>query len=300
MFKRIWIVLVVVLAIGVLLSACGGGDLAEDLTPIPTLPLGEEPALRAELQAADVAAPADDAAAGGAQLDEATLLMMGGDLFVSLCVSCHGPEDDAGPAFPGMAERAATRIEGMSAEDYLYEAIVSPGVYVVEGFPNFMPANYGTDLSNEELQALVTYIMMESGVPADEPAGGDAAGDDADADVTVADDAVGDNAAAPDAADGDADAAPVVGDAANGKTIFAQACANCHGPEDSLGPALTGMGARAATRVEGLTAEEYLYDAIVNPADNMVDGFANIMPPGYGDTYTDQELHDIIAYILTQ
>ncbi len=322
MFKRIWIVLVAVLATGVLLSACGGGDLAEDLTPIPTLPPGEEPELRDELQGGvEVAVlPADegdtvvagDEADDGEPLDEAQLVTMGGDLFASLCASCHGAQDGAGPAFLGMAERAAMRVAGMSAENYLYQSIVDPSAYVVEGFADFMPPSYGDDLSDVELQAVVTYIMVESGGAADAAMGDedvaeDAAEADAGADEVETGDAEEvDEAEATVGADEEAAgdegeaAAVAVGDAANGEAIFAPACGSCHGPEDSLGPAIVGMGERAATRVDGLSAEDYLYEAIVDPGAYVVEDFVNMMPPSYGDTYSEQELQDIIAFILTQ
>ena len=268
MFKRTWIASVLLLAATVMLGACSGGRLATDLTPIPTLPKGEEPALVDALLATPAppvvtAAPeTGDEGAGSAEL-----VALGEELFVQ-CEACHGAEDGAGPAFPGMGERAATRVEGMSAEDYLYEAIVEPSAYVVEGFSNIMPKNYGEQFTETELQALIAYILVAGG--------GETA--------VAEEDAV----------------ASAGGDATNGEALFAAACSGCHAAVDGAGPALPGMGERAATRVEGMSAEDYLYEAIVEPGAHLVEGFADIMPKTYGQQYDEAQLADIIAYILTQ
>lgn len=268
MFKRTWIAAVLLLATAVMLSACAGGRLAKDLTPIPTLPEGEEPALVDALRATPappVEATVPETGAEGAA--PAELVALGAELFVQ-CEACHGAADGAGPAFPGMGERAATRVEGLSAEDYLHEAIVEPGAHLVEGFADIMPKNYGEQFSEEELQALIAYILAESG-----------------GEAPAAEEAV---------------AAPAAGDAANGKVLFDQACSGCHAAADGAGPALPGMGERAATRVEGLAAEDYLHEAIVEPGAHLVEGFGDIMPKEYGEQYDEAQLADLIAYILTQ
>lgn len=166
MFKRTWIAAVPLLSLAMVLGACGGGDLAKDLTPIPTLPKGEEPALVDALLATP--APAGEAAAtetgteeaGGEEADTAQLVAMGKELFVQ-CEACHGATDGAGPAFPGMGERAATRVEGMSAEEYLHEAIVEPGAYLVEGFNDIMPKNYGEQYDEAQLADIIAYILTQ-------------------------------------------------------------------------------------------------------------------------------------------
>ncbi len=283
MFKRTWIVILSVLVLGLLVSACGGGDLAEDLTPIPTLPPGEEPALLDALQAAPEATQPPDED-GEAEMSQEELVALGEQAF-GQCVSCHGAEPGAGPALPGMAERAATRIEGMSAEDYLRESIVEPGAYIVEGYSDIMPANYDETLTEQEIEGLVAYIMAESG--ADEPAGEETP--TAEPTETPTEEPADDE---------DAETAGVEGDPAAGEPLFVQNCASCHGEEDGVGPALPGMAERAAERVEGMSAEDYLHESIVDPGAYVVEGYQNIMPPGYGDQFSEQELQDIIAYMM--
>jgi hypothetical protein len=60
------------------------------------------------------------------------------------------------------------------------------------------------------------------------------------------------------------------------------------------------MGERAAERVAGQSAEEYLHESIVDPGAYVVEGFSNIMPPNSGEKFSDEELQDLIAYMLTQ
>jgi len=164
-FKRTWM-MAPLLLLAIVLAACGGGDLAKDLTPIPTLPQGEEPALVDALRATP--APASEAAAtgisteeaGGEEADTTQRAAQGKELFVQ-CEACHGATDGAGPAFPGMGERAATRVEGMSAEDYLHEAIVRPSAYVVEGFGDIMPKTYGEQYDEAQLADIIAYILTQ-------------------------------------------------------------------------------------------------------------------------------------------
>jgi hypothetical protein len=64
-----------------------------------------------------------------------------------------------GPSLAGVGERAATRVPGQSARDYLRTSIVMPDSYVVEGFdPGRMPSNWGDVLSDAEIDALVDYL----------------------------------------------------------------------------------------------------------------------------------------------
>jgi mono/diheme cytochrome c family protein len=93
----------------------------------------------------------------------------------------------------------------------------------------------------------------------------------------------------------------ITGDAENGGALFIAACSACHAAEDGIGPALTGMSERAATRVEGLSAQEYLHQSIVEPGAYVVEGYDDgIMPTTYAEQYTEQEITDLVAYILEE
>ena len=80
-------------------------------------------------------------------------------------------------------------------------------------------------------------------------------------------------------------------------------CLACHSLDEGVtivGPSWYGLGDRAGSRVEGQSAEEYLYRSIVSPDDYVVEGFPpGIMPQIYGDTLNEQEIADLIAYLLT-
>ena len=293
MFKRTWILWMVMLVMAALLSACGGSKLAENLTPIPTLPPGNEPELVAALQG-QTATPETTAESGGA-MSQDELVAMGKDIFASTCAACHGEDDGAGPGFAGMAGRAATREAGKTAEEYLHESIVDPSAYVVDGFADIMPKGFADQFSEQELNALVAYIMADSG-------GGEAqATPESTTEAAPTEEATEQptEEAAP-TAEATKEAAAPVGDPAAGEQLFEANCAACHGAENGAGPALTGMGERAATRVDGMSAEDYLHESIVDPSAYVVDGFADIMPKGFADQFSDQELSDLVAYILTQ
>lgn len=102
-----------------------------------------------------------------------------------------------------------------------------------------------------------------------------------------------------------------VADPVNGETIFNTmygevgfACATCHtvaeGAADGLGPNQWNLFERAGERVEGLGAEDYVYESIINPHDYIVEGFnEGLMPQIYGDLLTPQEIFDVANYLLS-
>lgn len=103
----------------------------------------------------------------------------------------------------------------------------------------------------------------------------------------------------------------LVGDPAHGDLIFhegaapAPACINCHSPMYTgrqgfaLGPGLKGIGEIAATRIEGLTAEEYIEQSIRHPGEYLAGGYRDIMYPNFGTDYSDQTIADLVAYLMT-
>lgn len=86
----------------------------------------------------------------------------GKQLYQRECAQCHALSPDTvvvGPSFAGIATRAETRLEDISARQYLELSILNPGSYVVEGFQDTMPKTFGKDLTSDELDALVTYLL---------------------------------------------------------------------------------------------------------------------------------------------
>jgi len=78
------------------------------------------------------------------------------------CAQCHALAPDTiviGPSLAGIATRAATRVEGYDAEAYIERSILVPKDYVVEGFIDTMPTNFGKELTSEELTGVVAFLM---------------------------------------------------------------------------------------------------------------------------------------------
>jgi cytochrome c oxidase subunit 2 len=77
------------------------------------------------------------------------------------CGGCHtwGPAKSAGKVGPDLDALAAdAKKAGKPAADYVKESIVSPGAYIVPGYTDQMPKNYGTTLSPADLDALVKAL----------------------------------------------------------------------------------------------------------------------------------------------
>jgi cytochrome c2 len=81
------------------------------------------------------------------------------------------------------------------------------------------------------------------------------------------------------------------------------ACSTCHNSESEnrlIGPGLLNVGSRAETRVEGQSGLEYIYTSITNPSEFVVPEFPDdLMPKNWQEIYSEDEIYDIIAYLLT-
>ncbi|MCG8348068.1 MAG: c-type cytochrome [Chloroflexales bacterium] len=104
------------------------------------------------------------------------------------------------------------------------------------------------------------------------------------------------------AGDPERGAAIFLGQAAD---VAAPACVTCHAVEagaapTSLGPNLTGIAIRAGTTVPNQSAEAYLWESIVAPNTHLAPGYSeNIMLTVYGDLLTEQDIADVVRYLLT-
>jgi mono/diheme cytochrome c family protein len=98
---------------------------------------------------------------------------------------------------------------------------------------------------------------------------------------------------------GEAPPAEAAGDPAAGKEVFASAqpaCASCHtleaaGASQTLGPNLD----------EGLADKDaaFIRESIVNPDAEVTEGFSDaLMPEDYGEKLSDQELDDLVAFLV--
>lgn len=77
------------------------------------------------------------------------------------CAACHryGAANNIAPAFDAISERAATRRPPLTAEAYLYESIMHPDVYIVEGYVGAMPQNYPQRLTDSETGHIIAFLL---------------------------------------------------------------------------------------------------------------------------------------------
>jgi cytochrome c553 len=133
MTKRSILFVVTLILLGALLAACGGGG-------------GES--------------GGDGDATRGKEMYNQTVI---GPSAAPGCVTCHSLEPGktlVGPSHAGIAADAETAVEGKSAEEYLKESITTPDAHVTEGFTaGVMYQNYGKDLSEQEINDLVAYML---------------------------------------------------------------------------------------------------------------------------------------------
>lgn len=139
---RKYIVLMLIMAVAMMaLAACGGGGEADT---------GET--------AGEVASVGN--AANGEDLYSSAVI---GPNSAPGCITCHSLEEGVvivGPSHAGLAARAGTYVAGMSDVEYLRESIVEPNAHLVEGFgADIMYQNYGADLTEEQINDLVAYML---------------------------------------------------------------------------------------------------------------------------------------------
>ncbi len=77
------------------------------------------------------------------------------------CASCHTVDDQTliGPGLQGYGARAAMRVPGQAAGEYTYHSITQPASYVVGGFGNTMYAQFGRQLSAQQIADLIAYLL---------------------------------------------------------------------------------------------------------------------------------------------
>lgn len=134
----------------------------------PAPPTATKPAPTAAPTEAPTAAPA----AAGAEV-----IAMGEELFTSQgCVGCHTIEGVSqgvvGPDLTAIGDEAGARAQEVGAADaaaYLHESIVDPNAFVAPECPTgpcppgTMPANFGKILTDEQINALVQFLLSQKG-----------------------------------------------------------------------------------------------------------------------------------------
>jgi mono/diheme cytochrome c family protein len=199
------------------------------------------------------------------------------------CLVCHGI-GSPGPRAPdlsGVGARAATRIPGRSAEEYLFESLLDPCAYVVEGYECIMPVvnKPPVSLTDGEVAAVVAYLQSLGG------------------EITVRPPTEGvalEETPAP--------TGPRLATATTAEGLITElGCGVCHvipgveGATGQVGPDLTGLGARADA--------EYVRQSILDP-DAVIAATcpagpcpAGVMPKDFGARMTAQQLEMLVQFL---
>jgi mono/diheme cytochrome c family protein len=129
MLRKTTLTVALLLIAALTITACGGGDTGSN----------------------------SSTSTGDELFQEATIGSLAG------CKTCHSLEPDVviiGPSLAGIGTLAESRVTGVLAEDYLRQSILDPNAHLVEGFPaNVMPNTYQKQLTEEQIEALVNYML---------------------------------------------------------------------------------------------------------------------------------------------
>ncbi|MFT7587379.1 MAG: hypothetical protein ACI9EW_003821, partial [Cellvibrionaceae bacterium] len=83
-------------------------------------------------------------------------------VFTQQCAPCHllSPDDvKVGPSLYGIADQAGFRVEGQDARTYILTSILRPDAYLVEDFADLMPVSLAKNLTSEEMDAVIDYLL---------------------------------------------------------------------------------------------------------------------------------------------
>jgi mono/diheme cytochrome c family protein len=243
-----------------------------------------------------------------ARSQHARAIEQGATLFEAQCSRCHGTQ---GLGIPGLCPPLNERYffdqrlkdGGWSGtqEDYIVATVSSgrlastrPQQYPGQGTPA-MPAfsdHYGGPLRDDQVRNIAAFIMnwqeTAQTVVVPTPPAGPVVGTDITKELPE-------------------------GDAAAGEALAASlGCTACHittptGPAWMPSADKPGIGERATTEYtlpeytgKATSPEQYLFESIADPNVFVVAPFASgLMPQNYANTLTDQNMADLIAYLLT-
>jgi mono/diheme cytochrome c family protein len=217
----------------------------------------------------------------------AQLVRAGEEIFKTkgTCEICHkiGQKGTRAPDLAGIGSRAAKAKPGMSATQYIIEALLEPGAVIVEGYPNIMPAvdKPPIALNRSEVWALTAFLESLGGA------------------VAVKLDDIPKTVGAAGAAGGAPAAVKLPGDPKAGEAIFAGkgACVACH-KAGKIGASPVGPD---LTQIAKIQTPDYIMKKILDPAGmGTVAGYPKgVMPQTLGQTLTAKEYVDLVAFLMT-
>ncbi|HEY3068075.1 MAG TPA: c-type cytochrome [Methylomirabilota bacterium] len=230
--------------------------------------------------------PPQELSLEGGNVTPAQLVKAGEEIFhgKGTCEICHriGQKGTRAPDLAGVGSRAAKTKPGMSGKQYLIESLLQPGAYLVEGYPNIMPAvdKPPIGLNRSELWALTAFLESQGGT----------------VDVALNDIPATAGAAA---AGGAPAEVKIPGDPKAGEAVFAGkgTCIACH-KAGKVGAAQVGPDLSQIAKIQ---TPEYIMKKILDPAGSgTVAGYPKgVMPPIFGQILTSKEYVDLVAFLLT-
>ena len=222
----------------------------------------------------------------GGNVTPAQLVKAGEEIFKTkgTCEICHriGQPGTRAPDLAGVGARAAKRKPGLSAKQYIIESLLQPGAYIVEGYPNIMPAvdKPPIALNRSEVWALTAFLESLGGT----------------VDVTLDDIPKTVGAAA---AGGAPAELKIPGDPKAGEVVFTgkAGCIACH-KAGKIGASPVGPDLSQIARIQ---PPDYIMKKILDPAGaGTVAGYPKgVMPPMFGQSLTAKEYVDLVAFLMT-
>lgn len=93
-------------------------------------------------------------------MDEANADIGAGLINEHDCFACHVLGDGSlSPLFDGIGALAAARRPPLSAAAYLYESIVDPSAFILEGYSDSMPNTYTESLTHKDIGHIIAYLL---------------------------------------------------------------------------------------------------------------------------------------------
>lgn len=210
--------------------------------------------------------------------------VLGRKLYSDLgCNACHSVEQGVrlvGSSFYDLygSERKFTDGTYLVAdENYIKESILYPARKVVEGYPAGVMPSYLGRLTEDELNALVSFIVEIKSIPTEELV-----------EVVLEEESKVDLESM----------SPVE----RGKYLYeAKGCNACHSVDGTVlvGPSFKGVYGKTREFADGTSRvadDEYLRESILRPNDKVVKGFVAAMP-SYEGQLTDEEISYLIEFI---
>lgn len=221
-----------------------------------------------------------------AGLDTDTLIIKGKQLYFGkgACDLCHNPTTGRAPLLDNLGANLPLRIgadsyqgQAENLEQYNYESMLNPSVFIVPGFGN--PAQpelspmpsvkaAGINLSDAEIRAILIYLQDLNNL---------------DADINLATMTETYTPPAPSA---------VLADPVVDELISRLGCGVCH----SIG-LFTGTIGPDLTQIGSLRDKQFLRRAIVDPMAEITQGYQPVMLPVYGDQLEAHELDLLVNYL---